>query len=134
MDRRDDRDRIRSRSYGPPRPQGDWLDLLIFSKWAEYEAKSTALNNAYFVHMFSSRQRAEVDEYTRPVGSPVSVYYDPTEPQKSVLDFPLDSSQVWPLESLTLSLSAPSIGTALLASCFRRLAPKSNAPRTERLR
>ncbi|GGA00826.1 DUF3592 domain-containing protein [Dyella caseinilytica] len=82
----------------------------------KYEAKSTALNNAYFVHMFSSRQRAEADEYTRPVGSSVSVYYDPAEPKHSVLDFPPDSSQVWPLELFTLSLSALCIGVAILGA------------------
>jgi hypothetical protein len=70
------------------------------------------LSNAYFVHMFSSEQRAEVDEETRSVGSTVSVYYDPAVPQHSVLDFTQDSL----LDILTLSLSAISIGVAILSA------------------
>jgi Protein of unknown function (DUF3592) len=78
----------------------------------KYEANSTALSNAYFVHMFGSKQQAEYDETTRPVGSPVSVYYDPAVPQHSVLDFPPDSL----LDILTLSLSAMCIGVAILCA------------------
>jgi hypothetical protein len=78
----------------------------------KYEAKSTALSNAYFVHMFPSKHRAEADEETRAVGSTVWVYYDPAVPQHSVLDFPQDSL----LDILTLSLSAMSIGGAILGA------------------
>lgn len=78
----------------------------------KYEARSTALSNAYFVHMFSSEQQAKVDEGTRPVGSAVSVYYDPALPQHSVLDLPQDSL----FDILTLSLSAMSIGLGGLSA------------------
>jgi hypothetical protein len=77
----------------------------------KYVARSTALNNAYFVHMFSSERRAEDDEEMRPVGSTVSVYYDPALPQHSVLDLPQDSL----FDILTLILSAMSIGVAILS-------------------
>jgi hypothetical protein len=75
----------------------------------KYEAKSTALSNAYFVHMFGSGSQAEGDEYTRPVGSTVSVYYDPLEPQRSVLDLATDSSLEW----LTLSLAGLCMAPAI---------------------
>lgn len=78
----------------------------------KYEGKSTALSNAYLVHMFASEQRAEDDEETRPVGSTVPVYYDPLLPQHSVLDFPADSL----FDILTLSLSAMSIGVGILSA------------------
>lgn len=78
----------------------------------KYEAKSTALSNAYFVHTFASEQRAEDDEETRPIGTTVPVYYDPSLPQLSVLDFPEDSL----FDILTLSLSAMSIGVAILGA------------------
>ena len=78
----------------------------------KYEAKSTALSNAYFVHMFQSKLRASYDEVSRPVGSNVSVYYDPAIPQNSVLDLATDSSLDW----IPLSLSALCIGVAVLGA------------------
>lgn len=94
----------------------------------KYEAESTALSNAYFVHMFPSERRAEDDEETRPVGSSVSVYYDPAVPQHSVLDFPQDSL----LDILTLSLSAMCLGVAILgAFALVKTRKKPTAPMTE---
>lgn len=77
-----------------------------------YEAESTALSNAYFVHMFGSESQAEGDEYTRPVGSTVSVYYDPVEPQRSVLDLAKYSSLDW----LTLSIAAMCMAIAIFGA------------------
>jgi hypothetical protein len=91
---------------------GDRQTYSYLVNGKKYEAKSTALNNAYFVHMFLSEQRAEVDEGTRPVGSAVSDYYDPALPQQSMLDFPQDSLP----DILTLGLSAMCIGVATLGA------------------
>jgi hypothetical protein len=82
----------------------------------KYEAESTALNHAYLVYVFPSRQRAEGKEYSRPAGSFVTVYYDPADPQHSVLDFPLDSSEMWPIELVMLGLSALSMSVAVFGA------------------
>jgi hypothetical protein len=74
-----------------------------------YEANSTALRHAYFVHMFSSKARAEFNTATRPPGSMVPVYYDPRAPQHSVLDLPQDSL----FDILTLGLAASLTGLSI---------------------
>jgi hypothetical protein len=90
----------------------------------KYEAKSTALSNAYLSHMFPSEQQAEYDEVTRQVGSTVSVYYDPAAPQHSVLDFPQDSL----FDILTLSLAAACIGVAIWGAFVLMKAHKTLRP------
>ncbi|WP_233853531.1 DUF3592 domain-containing protein [Paraburkholderia sp. HD33-4] len=92
----------------------------------KYEAESTALSNAYFVHMFGSETQAEGDEYTRPVRSAVTVYYDPVEPQRSVLDLATDSSLEWLTLSLAAMCMAPAIYGAFALHKALRNRPSGN--------
>jgi hypothetical protein len=86
-----------------------------------YEAKSTALSDAYFVHVFASESQAIGDENSRPAGSIVSVYYDPVEPQRSVLDPATDSSLDWLLLSVSgICIAAGIFGMFLLAKAIRK--------------
>lgn len=51
-----------------------------------YSAKNVSMAGAYDAHWYSQKELAEHATSSRPDGSTVVAYYDPSNPQKSVLD------------------------------------------------
>jgi hypothetical protein len=69
-----------------------------------FSGTSIEIPSGYAVHWYGSSAAAHADALSRPIGSVVSVYYDPEHPQKSVLDRRTSSSADWVVGGLCLLL------------------------------
>jgi len=62
-----------------------------------YRNKSTALPSGSDLHWYSDKKSAEEEAASRAIGQSVIAYYDPADPQRSVLDRRTLGSDEWPL-------------------------------------
>jgi hypothetical protein len=99
--------------------QVSWSPVWSYSYTVDgkpYRAQSTDIPGGFDAHWYDSRREALNNGLSRPVGSAVSAYYDPANPQRSVLDRRTPRSTDWAPFGLSI-LMVLLFGLLILSGC-----------------